>query len=96
MKKLYDFECQIRRIIDQEYNSWKLISLKSYTFLIKNETKLAPDIRNNLILQICEIYQEDCRIYLDEYPEQEKLRNLYFMNKRFPFKLSNIEDDYER
>jgi hypothetical protein len=73
------------------------ISLKSYTFLIKNETKLVPDIRNNLILQICEIYQEDCRIYLDEYPEQEKLRNLYFMdNMGFPFKLPNIEDDNER
>jgi murein tripeptide amidase MpaA len=38
-----------------------------------------------------EWYQEKCRIYLDEYPEQEKLRNLYFMNKMFPFKLPNIE-----
>lgn len=28
-------------------------------------------------------YQNDCRIYLDEYPEQEELRKKYFKDDPF-------------
>ena len=28
-------------------------------------------------------YQNDCRIYLDEYPEQEELRKEYFQDDPF-------------
>lgn len=68
MKKILDILKSL--VITHGYSKWCMLGLKEIVFTEEGKEFLKVDSKD----VFPQFYQNGCRIYLDEYPEQEEMR----------------------